>query len=101
MVRSRYPLLIQQRHRWFVRMVVPPEVRDIVGQAIFKIATGETDPHRAATIAAPIIADLRRRIQGRCRRPNWLMSLRPFIWDATRTCTEKWRWCLTNLFGRS
>jgi site-specific recombinase XerD len=63
MVRSHYPYLIQQRHRWFVRMVVPPEVRDIVGQAIFKVATGETDQHRAATVAAPIIADLQARIR--------------------------------------
>ena len=63
MVRSHYPYLIQQRHRWFVRMVVPPELRDIVGHAIFKIATGETDQHRAATVAAPIIADLRARIR--------------------------------------
>ena len=58
MVRSHYPYLIQQRHRWFVRMVVPPDVRDIVGKAVVKIATGETDQHRAATIAAPIIADM-------------------------------------------
>jgi site-specific recombinase XerD len=62
MVRSHYPYLIQQRHRWFVRMVVPAELRDIVGQAIFKVATGETDQHRAAAIAAPIIADLQARI---------------------------------------
>ncbi|HET7879631.1 MAG TPA: tyrosine-type recombinase/integrase [Acetobacteraceae bacterium] len=62
MVRARYPYLIQQRRRWFVRLVVPPDVRDIVGQAIFKIATGETDQHRAATMAAPIIADLQHRI---------------------------------------
>jgi integrase len=62
MVRSRYPYLIQQRHRWFVRMVVPPDVRDIIGQAILKVATGETDQHRAAAVAAPIIADLQHRI---------------------------------------
>jgi integrase len=44
-------------------MVVPPDVRDIVGQAMFKLATGETDQHRAATVAAPIIADLQARIR--------------------------------------
>jgi hypothetical protein len=44
-------------------MVVPPEVRDILGLVIFKIATGETDQHRAATVAAPIIADLQHRIR--------------------------------------
>jgi site-specific recombinase XerD len=63
MVRSHYPYLIQQRHRWFVRMVVPPEVRDIVGHAIFKIATGQSDQHRAAAVAAPIIAGLQHRIR--------------------------------------
>ena len=63
MTRSSYPYLIQQRHRWFVRVVVPPDLRGIVGHAIFKVATGETDQHRAATIAAPIIADLQARIR--------------------------------------
>ena len=48
MVRSRYPYLLQQRRRWFVRMVVPPDVRDIIGQSIFKVPTGHTDEHRAA-----------------------------------------------------
>lgn len=63
MVRSHYPYLMQQRHRWFVRVVVPPDLRGIVGRAIFKVATGETDQHRAATVAAPIIADLQARIR--------------------------------------
>jgi hypothetical protein len=62
MVRSRYPYLVQQRHRWFVRMVVPAELRDIIGQAVFKVPTGHTDQHRAATAAAPIIAELQHRI---------------------------------------
>jgi hypothetical protein len=62
MARSSYPYLIQRRHRWFVRMVVPPDLRDIVGHAIFKAPTSETDQHHAATIAAPIIAGLRKRI---------------------------------------
>ncbi len=63
LARSHYPYLIRQRHRWFIRMVVPPDLRDIVGHGIFKIATGETDQHRAATVAAPIIADLQTRIR--------------------------------------
>src|SRR5690349_4218854 len=63
MVRSHYPYLVHQRHRWFVRMVVPPELRDIVGLAILKAATRETDQHRAAAVAAPIIAAFRERIQ--------------------------------------
>src|SRR3954469_25589982 len=63
MGRSRYPYLVQQRQRWFVRMVVPPDVRDIIGQAVFKVPTGHGDPHRAATADAPIIADLQQRIR--------------------------------------
>ncbi len=62
MVRSRYPYLAKQRHRWFVRMVVPPDVRDIIGKAVFKVATGHTDEHKAVSAAAPIIADLQHRI---------------------------------------
>lgn len=63
MGRSRYPYLVQQRQRWFVRMVVPPDVRDIIGRRVFKVPTGHTDPHRAATAAAPVIADLQQRIR--------------------------------------
>jgi site-specific recombinase XerC len=63
MVRSHYPYLLQQRRRWFVRMVVPADVRDIIGQSIFKVPTGHTDEHQAATVAAPIISDLQARIR--------------------------------------
>lgn len=63
MGRSRYPYLVQQRQCWFVRMVVPADVREIVGQAVFKVPTGHSDPHRAATAAAPIIADLQQRVR--------------------------------------
>jgi hypothetical protein len=63
MVKVRYPYLVQQRHRWFVRMVVPADARDIIGQAIFKVPTGHTDQHRAATAAGAIIAALKERIR--------------------------------------
>ena len=63
MVRAHYPYLLQQRRRWFVRMVVPADVRDIIGQSLFKVPTGHTDEHRAATVAAPIIAELQDRIR--------------------------------------
>lgn len=63
MVRSHYPHLLKQRRRWFVRMVVPVDVRDIIGQSVFKVPTGHTDEHRAATVAAPIIAQLQERIR--------------------------------------
>ena len=66
MVRSHYPHLLKQRRRWFVRMVVPADVRDIICQSVFKVPTGQTDEHRAATVAAPIIA--RRRVQNPASR---------------------------------
>jgi hypothetical protein len=44
-------------------MVVPADVRDIIGQSIFKVPTGHTDEHRAATVAAAIIAELQARIR--------------------------------------
>jgi site-specific recombinase XerD len=62
MVKARYPYLVQQRHRWFVRMVVPPDVRQIIGQAIFKVPTGHTDERQAATASGAIIANLKQRI---------------------------------------
>jgi hypothetical protein len=43
-------------------MVVPSDVVSIVGQTVFQVATGETDQHRAAAMAAPIIANLQCRI---------------------------------------
>ena len=63
MVRSRYPYLVQQRHRWFVRMVVPPDVRDIIVQAVFKVPTGHSDQHQAAAVAAQIVTELQNRIR--------------------------------------
>lgn len=63
MVRSRYPYLVQQRRRWFVRMVVPPDVRDIIGQSIFKVPTGHSDEHRAASVAPRIVAELQDKIR--------------------------------------
>ncbi len=64
MVRYRY---LTQRHRtWFVRMIVPPDVQAIIGQKVLIETTGETDVHRAAAIAAPIIARFRDQI--RCAR---------------------------------
>jgi hypothetical protein len=44
-------------------MVVPADLREIIGQSIFKVPTGHTDEHQAATVAAPIIADLQARIR--------------------------------------
>ena len=45
------------------RLIVPAEVRPIIGQRVFKISTGETDKHRAVTKAGAIIARLKDRIR--------------------------------------
>jgi hypothetical protein len=45
-----------------VRLIVPADVRTVIGQSVFKIGTGETDEHRAVVKAAPIIATLKERI---------------------------------------
>jgi integrase len=60
---QRYPHLMQQGHVWFVRMVVPPDVRGLIGKSIIKVATQERDIHRAATVAAPIIAGIKQAIE--------------------------------------
>jgi hypothetical protein len=46
-----------------VRMIVPADVRSVIGQSVFKISTRETDEHRAVVRAAPIIAGLKERIR--------------------------------------
>ena len=46
-----------------VRLIVPVDVRSLIGQSVFKISTGETDEHRAVAKAGPIIADLKGRIR--------------------------------------
>jgi hypothetical protein len=45
-----------------VRLIVPADVRPLLGQSVFKIRTGETDEHRAVAKAGPIIAALKYRI---------------------------------------
>jgi integrase len=60
---GRYPHLILHRRRWMVRVIVPLDVRPVIGQSVFKISTGETDEHRAVVRAAPIIAALKERIE--------------------------------------
>jgi hypothetical protein len=59
----RYPYLVLHRHRWVVRMVVPIDVREVLGHAVFKVSTGETDEHRARVVAEPIIANIKKRIK--------------------------------------
>ena len=44
-------------------MVVPLDVRDIIGLRIFKVPTGQTDEFRAASLSAGIISDLKQRIR--------------------------------------
>jgi hypothetical protein len=44
-------------------MVVPPAVAKLLGKTIIKVATHVRDIHRAATIAAPIIAGVKKTIK--------------------------------------
>jgi integrase len=60
---GRYPHMVLHRRRWMVRLVVPADVRPVLGQTVYKISTGETDEHRAVAKAAPIIAILKDRIR--------------------------------------
>ena len=60
---GRYPHLVLHRRRWMVRLIVPVDVRPVIGQSVYKISTGETDEHRAVAKAAPIIATLKERIR--------------------------------------
>ena len=60
---GRYPHLVLHRRRWMVRLIVPADVRPLIGQSVFKISTGETDEHRAVAKAGPIIAGLKERIR--------------------------------------
>ena len=60
---GRYPHLVLHRRRWMVRLIVPADVRPVLGQSVYKISTGETDEHRAVVKAAPIIAGIKDRIR--------------------------------------
>jgi hypothetical protein len=46
-----------------VRLIVPADVRPIIGQSVYKVSTGETDEQRAVVKAAPIIEALKDRIR--------------------------------------
>ena len=43
---GRYPDLVLDRRRWMARLIVPADVRSVIGQSVFKVSTGETDEHR-------------------------------------------------------
>lgn len=58
---------LTKRHRtWFVRMIVPADVQATVGRKVLIETTGEGDEHRAAAVAAPIVARFKEEI--RCAR---------------------------------
>ncbi len=62
MVKTHYEHLVQRRLRWFVRIVVPADVRDIIGQTILMKTTGCRDQRQAALKAVPIIREFQQRI---------------------------------------
>jgi hypothetical protein len=43
-------------------MAVPPDVQELIGRSVIKHTTKQTDIHRAATVAAPIIAGIKQAI---------------------------------------
>jgi hypothetical protein len=49
MVKTHYEHLVQRRLRWFVRIVVPADVRDIIGQTILMKTTGCRDQRQFIT----------------------------------------------------
>jgi site-specific recombinase XerD len=62
MVKTHYEHLVQRRHRWFVRIVVPADVREIVGKTILMKTTGCRDQRQAALKAVSIIKEFQQRI---------------------------------------
>src|ERR1700684_3533308 len=60
---QKYPYLVKHGQAWYVRIVVPPDVVEFLGKSIIKISTQERDIHRAATVAAPVIAGIKKAIQ--------------------------------------
>jgi len=56
MVGSRHPHQVQRRPRWFLRIVAPADLSEIVRPAVLKVPAGHTDQDVPATAAAPIIA---------------------------------------------
>lgn len=44
-------------------MTVPADVRNIIGQSVFRVSTGEGDKHKAGVKSLTIIAGLKRRIE--------------------------------------
>jgi integrase len=63
MVKAHYQHLVLRRLRWFVRIVVPADVRDIIGQTIFMKTTGCADQRQAALKAVPIVTAFQERIR--------------------------------------
>jgi hypothetical protein len=45
-------------------MIVPADARSPLGQSMFKVSTRETDEHRAAAKAGPIMAGIKGRMHG-------------------------------------
>jgi integrase len=51
------------RSRWVAKLRVPTELQPILRKVVFSQTTGETDPHRAAVKAEPILAKWRAEIE--------------------------------------
>jgi len=63
-----HPYLVQQYRAWIVRIIIPADVRHLFPDAqgkpkrVIKRSTGESDIYRAQTVAAPVIAGIKREI---------------------------------------
>jgi integrase len=62
MVKAHYPHLVLRRHRWFVRIIVPADVTDVIGKKVLVRTTQCRDQHQAALKAVPIVREFRERI---------------------------------------
>ena len=54
---------VLHHNKWIVRMVIPTDVRGIIGQNVFRVSTGESDRQLAAEKSHHIIAGLKKRIR--------------------------------------
>jgi integrase len=63
MAKAHYQHLVQRRLRWFVRIVVPVDVRDVIGKKVLMRTTQCSDQHQAALKAVPIVREFQKRIQ--------------------------------------
>jgi integrase len=63
MVKSYYENLVQRGRNWYVRIIVPNDVRDIIGLNVFIKKTKQTDSYKAYVVGKPLIDQFKERIR--------------------------------------